>query len=158
MDAVDHFAYFISLMPIPIQHIYHSNKAVRVETGHKGRNFIIYKMRDDHPKEIDQIIVNDFSCDEMVGASSEIELQSSGETMILDYTPQQVFDFPIFMWLPLSSKVRWAAPKSSPMEGSLGFPIAIRTRSRQGLREPGVVHCETGADFGREFGGLRVTK
>lgn len=151
MTADAHFAALLASLDDPTKALYEKCKHVRIETAYQGRQFIIYTMGDKGPVELERIKVVDFMCDNQDGATSEIASTRHGK-LTLDYLPHKLFDFPILMWLPLHTKTRWSAPASDPFNGSLGFPVAIRTRSRFNLREEGITYCETGPAFGDEFG------
>lgn len=131
--------------------VYRQGKHVRVETAYKNRNFLVYRMIDGKPVELDRIIVNDFSADEERGTSTSLVSMATKRTLTIGYSPVRLLDYPVFMWLPLHGKLRWGATEQTLHQGSLAFPIAIRTRSRFGLRESNVIYCETGQSFGTEF-------
>jgi len=152
MGAEEHFGVLVGQLHPESRALYDTSYHLRIETAYKGRNFILYEVEDGLPKVLDRVIVRDFECNEKDGASTQVTLQSTDEERIIGYGPEQVFDFPVFMWLPLTSRVRWGAPASNPYKGSLGFPLVLKTKSRLSLREPGVVYCETAASFAAEFG------
>lgn len=151
MTAESHFAALVETIDKSTKDLYDKCRHNRVETAYHGREFIIYTVGDKGPVALDRIKVADFKCDDVDGATSQITSPKHGK-LVVDYIPQQLFDFPILLWLPLHTKTRWSAPASDPLNGSLGFPILIRTMSRFNLREKGIVYCETGPAFGEEFG------
>lgn len=151
MPVEDHFARLVAGMNPEDFSLYSRAQHVRVETGFAGRQFIVYQMEGRQPKELDRIVVNDFTCTDLHGSTAEISSLNTGETLVLGYVPAKLFDYPVFACLPLHGKVRWSAFEEAIDNGSLGFPIVIRTMSRLHLRERGVTYVETGVSFGKEF-------
>ena len=156
MDVETHFSQLLSQLPTHQQRSFANFKHTRVETAFRKRHFIVYQMDGGHPHEHDRVVVNDFRADDEHGTTTELIQQSTGDTLLVGYSPVQLFTFPIFVWLPLHSKLRWGAPAEAVNEGSLGFPLCIRTESRLGLRENGICYCETGVSYGKEFDGTTV--
>ena len=153
--VTDHFAQLVTTLEPKVLSRYNSTKHVRVETGFRGRQFVIYRMDGREPKVIDRISVNDFICNDDEGSTAEIASAATGQKLTLGYAPVQVFEHDIFLSLPLHAKIRWSAPASNLGAGSLGFPIVIRTMSRLSLRERGVTYMESGTEFGKEFDAVR---
>jgi hypothetical protein len=151
MHVTDHYAQLVTQLEPKVLAVYNTTKNARVETGYRNRNFIVYKMGGRHPEVLDRILVNDFHCSDEDGASTELMRMSDGEILNVGYAPQQLWDWPIFVCIPLHAKVRWAAKEEAPADGSLAFPLVIRTVSRLHKRERGVVYFETGPEFGKEF-------
>lgn len=151
MPVEEHFNELVNTLDEGDRNLYDACTHVRVETGYLGRHFVVYTIRGRDPVERDRLIVQDFSANETEGASSEVESVELGEKMVLTYTPQRVFDYPFFMFMPLHGKIRWGAAPGQSAFGSLGFPIIIRTQSRRHLREAGVTYCETGVTYSKEF-------
>jgi len=156
MDVETHFSRLLAGLPTQQQKAFATFKHTRVETAFRKRHFIIYQMDGGHPHEFDRVVVVDFHADDEHGITTMLELQSTGDTLLVGYAPIQLFTFPIFVWLPLHSKLRWGAPAEAVNEGSLGFPMCIRTESRLGLRENGICYCETGVSYGKEFDSTTV--
>lgn len=151
MRPEEHFNVLLSDLPVDVQLKHDNLKHVRTEVAYRGRTFVIYRMEGRQPVTIDRITVNDFECDEDSGASTEVFSTKLGKVLEIGYAPVPLFDYPIFMWLPLHCKLRWSATASNPCKGSLGFPLVVRTQSRHHLREKKVIYCETGPSFGNEF-------
>ena len=151
MSAAQHFEALLCDLSEADFNDYKSMKTLRTETAFIKRNFVIYEMQGRDPVELDRIVVNDFVCNETVGASTELYSQRQGKILEVSYTPVRLFDHPIFVFLPLHGKIKWDARPGDTGRGSLAFPIVIRTQSRLHLRERGVVFMETGPDFGKEF-------
>lgn len=151
MAVQEHFQVLLDDCDADLVRLYFECRHVRVETAFKDRHFLIYEMKDDEPRVIDRLIINDFDCNEEFGCSTEITSCNLNQTITVGYEPQQLFDYPVVVWLPLHGKIRWSAWPSDPKRGSLGFPIAVRTISRLHLRERGVVYCETGTAYRQEF-------
>jgi len=149
MSVEDHFIGLVDTLPPQTREIYNRCRAVRIETAFRSRHFIIYKLRGKDPVELDRVSFEGFECDDF-GATTTIRSIETSLQITIGYTPVQVFDYPIFMFIPLHAKIRWATV-SAGAGGSLAYPIGIRTQSRRGLREKGVVHCETGLVYGKEF-------
>ena len=130
---------------------YHRTLHARVETAAPGAEFVIYRMVGGEPLVLTNIQVIDLSGDDM-GLSSEILDITTGDKMYVDYSPKQLFDYPIFVALPLHCRVHWRSiPEDVGSSGTLTWPLYIRTGSRVHLREVGVIYCEAAADFSREF-------
>lgn len=146
----EHFASLVAKLTPRDLAAYHRTFHVRVETAFAGRYFIVYEMQGDTPVELNRIIVKDFHCTDEEGASAQVELASTGQSMVVGYQPVKAWDYPFFLFLPLHSLLRWGKPPDSD-KGSLGFPILIRTQMRKSLRSQGVIYCETGGRFGKEF-------
>lgn len=147
----DHFARLVTLLEPPDFRDYNRLKHTRQETGYRGRTFYVYEIRDRVPNILDHITVQDFSCTDDSGASTELR-NSHGETLIVGYAPIRLFDYPIFVSVALHNKVRWSTTDDNIMGGSLAFDLVIRTASRLHLRERGVTYCETGVSYAKEFG------
>lgn len=156
MDVEDHFDRLVDDLPQIDKDIFNACKHNRVETAYKKRHFIVYEMSGGHPHELDRITVNDFHADHTHGITTEVASRNLDEKLIVSYTPQRLFHFPMFVWVPLHAKVRWGATADDIHHGSLGFPLVLRTQSRLGLREDGVTYCETGVSYGKEFDAAHV--
>ena len=135
LTVEDHFELFIDGLNTHDLKGYRGCKHTRTETAYKGRNFLVYKMVDGKPVELDRIVVNDFSACDEYGASTSLVSLTTKQTLTVGYAPMRVFDYPLFVWIPLHSKLRWATTQQAMHKGSLGFPLNVRTRSRFGLRE-----------------------
>jgi hypothetical protein len=151
MAVEAHFERLVAQLPAAQQKAYNACKHLRIETAFETRHFITYEMVDGSPVELDRIVVEDFQADHRHGVTTRIASRKTGEAIVVGYTPTQVFEHPIFVWVPLHARLRWGATSGNLHKGSLGFPLAIRTQSRLGLRERGVTYMETGPAFGMEF-------
>lgn len=152
MSVTDHYDRLVNSLDPATRMVYDSTKHARVETGYRGRNFIIYSMIGRTPHVLDRIIVNDFNCDDEHGATAELLSVQTGKTLIVGYAPMQILRHPVFVCIPLHAKIRWSGDgKSDVNSGSLAFPLLVRTQSRLHLREKGVTYFETGPTFGQEF-------
>lgn len=152
----DHFDFLVDGLNDRDLKAYRQCKHTRPETAYKGRNFIVYKIIEGVMHEIDRIIVDDFTANGEHGASCFLISQNTKRSVSVGYAPTRLFDYPVFMWLPLHSKLRWGATETTLHQGSLAFPVVVRTRSRLGLREAGITYCETGLSFGMEFDTTRA--
>lgn len=153
--VTDHFAQLVTRLDPKVLALYNSTKHVRVETGFRGRQFVVYRMEGRDPKIVDRYTVNDFICNDEEGSTADITSAETGRTITIGYGPVQIPGYAIFLSLPLHAKIRWSAPASNLDAGSLGFPIVIRTMSRLTLRERGVTYMESGTEFGKEFDAFR---
>lgn len=151
MSVEDHFNKLIDRLARDDRSQFDEMRHVRVETGFRDRDFIIYKMRGTEPEVLDTLRVLSFSCTDDFGASAEIHSSTWDQIVPIDYTPRAMWQYPVFMWLPLHSRIRWASHEDRIGEGSLGFPIVIRTKSRRHLKEHNVIYCETLTSFSTEF-------
>jgi hypothetical protein len=155
MPLADHFSALIKTLKKDDKLLYAKATHTRPETAYRGRHFIIYTMNEGQPVEMDRLIVKDYIVDDKDGASTKIHSVAKDQDLIVGYRPTKLFNYPVFMWLPLHSVVKWSTSRGQEHTGSLGFPVVIRTMSRLGLREPYITYCETGFDFGREFNSSR---
>jgi hypothetical protein len=152
LTVEDHFNALLGCLNEDDRSTYDSFRNVRVETGFRDRDFVIYRVWPGNDVEVlDTLTVLSFQCEDEFGASAEIESDKHARAVRIDYTPVRPFDYPFFMWLPLHSRIRWAAQENNIEAGSLAFPIVIRTASRRHLREPSIVYCETYTSFVAEF-------
>lgn len=156
MTVEDHFNALLLSSAQDVQDVFAECRHNRVETAYRGRNFVIYQMNGREPEILDRFTVNDVVADDIDGVTAEITSTRTKKTMVLGYSPKKLFQFPVLSWVPLHTKLRWGAPASTPMKGSLGFPITLRTMSRYHLRERGVVYCETAKTFAEEFESTEV--
>lgn len=151
MAVEEHFDRLLSTLPPQQLTLYRSMKNLRMEDAFRGRTFYLYEIVDREPNVLDVITVEDFLCNDSVGASTEVR-NRDGDVVEVSYTPVQLFNYPVFLFLPLHTKTRWSStPRRFQSGGSLAFPIGIRVLSRLHPRERGVVHCETGVAFAKEF-------
>jgi hypothetical protein len=155
MRAEEHFDVLVNRMKPALRSQYDLTRHVRAVDCFRGRTFQIYEIEDREPVVLDHLSIQDFHCNERVGASTEIR-GSNGKTMTVGYEPVKLFGYPVFVFLPLHLKMRWSTTPSQPENGSLAFQMCIRTQSRLHLRERGVVYMETGVDYAREFDGIQV--
>lgn len=147
----EHFDLLVEGLSIEDRRVYNTTRHAREETAYRGRTFIIYRMTGRHQHVVlDQLTVRDFECDEELGASTAIR-NSAGQEIEVRYSPTRLWNHPVFVHIPLHCKLRWSAVPSNINKGSLGFPLVIRTLSRFDLREKGVVYCETGVTYAKEF-------
>jgi hypothetical protein len=151
MTREAHFDYLVSTLSEEAAAVYNDLKHVRIETGYRKRSFFVYRFDDRNPVILDEIVVNDFLCDDEDGASMTLTSLKTQRHMSIGYAPTQLFEHPVFMCIPLDPKLFWSATAGSPNIGKLGFPIVLRTQTRRHLREPGHTYCETGRSFAEEF-------
>jgi hypothetical protein len=145
----EHFSSLVAqLGPRPRQ-LYEDTRHARIEMGFRNRPFVVYEIEGRDPKVLDTVAVADFDCNDLDGASVELRSRS-GSKLLVSYGPTQLFDYPVFISLPLSMSVHWQMNQSGKQQ--LRFPLYIRTQSRKSLRERGVVYFEPAATFHSEFG------
>lgn len=156
MDARTHFSKLVELMEPGARANYEKTYNARQETAYRGRTLVLYEMQNrDEPTLLEHVVFGDFECDDIKGATTLIRSQDTGKELIIGYEPVQLFAYPVFVFLPLHAKLRWSAVPSDPLNGSLAFPVIIRTLSRMSPREKGVIHCETGVQYAKEFEGFQ---
>ena len=151
LDVEEHFDILLKALSPEDQRIYREARNTRIETGYRGRSFVLYSTDDIGPVGVDRLVIKAFTCNDDQGASFELESTDHGGVLRVGYTPVRLFDHPVLMWLPIHARVRWGAARSAIDRGSLAFPVAVRTQSRKTLRDPGAIYCETGASYSREF-------
>lgn len=134
--------------------IYGTMKHTRIEAAYRNRKFTVYKMKEQRPIKLTTISVLDFVCDDQDGSTMQIIDETTNQELLVGYTPVQVFDYPIFVHLPVNNKLRWSARKDNPTDPSLSFLMVLRTRSRLHLREQGIIYMETSLNFDKEFNPL----
>jgi hypothetical protein len=124
----------------------------RIEAAYRNRKFIVYQMNGREAEKLATVAVLDFLCDDETGCSTQIEwLERPGDIITVGYEPVQLWDFPIFVHLPVNQKVRWSAKDGDPNDRSLSFLMVIRTQTRRHLRERDATYMETYRSFQEEF-------
>lgn len=152
LSPEDFFQLLVDGIPEEDQDLYSAMKHTRIETGYRGRKFIVYQMKNRLPEKLATLCVNDFVCDDEYGCSTQIEwLERPGSFITVGYQPVKLWDFPIFCHLPLAEKLRWTAKEHNPNERSLGFLMVLRTKSRLHLQERNVVYMEGARTYQEEF-------
>lgn len=151
----EHFDALLAIQPAAVQAEYKSLNHIRQEVCYRGRTFIVYQIENRAPKILANISVMDFVANDMAGASCELRCAETGKIMIVGYEPVKLFDFPVYVHLPLHLKLRWSTTPDRLQYGSLAFDMAVRTKTRSSLRERGAVFCETGVSYAKEFQGFR---
>lgn len=124
----------------------------RTETGALGGEFVVYQMGAGGPDVLRRVVVDALASDRS-GLYFTLLDKETDQTSVIGYGPSRLFDHPVFLTLPLHCKIHWRAQAGDVGDvGMLTWPIYIRTTSRRGLRESGVVYCEPVAAFDTEFG------
>lgn len=127
-------------------------KHTRIEAAYRNRKFIVYEMRGRQPEKLATISVCDFECNDEEGCSTQLEwMENPGEFITVGYEPIQLWDFPVFLHLPVHQKVRWSAREDDINDCSLSFLMVIRTQTRRHLREKDAIYMETYRSFQEEF-------
>lgn len=155
LSPEEFFAGLLDTMPPETAKLHSKMKHIRIEPAYRNRKFFIYKMDGNKPKKLGTVSVHDFVCDDVDGTSMQLCLNDDTSNLLLvGYTPVQLFDFPVFLHMPVVNKLRWSSKRDDNTGPSLNFLIAVRTRSRFHLREQGVVYLETSRTFDKEFNPL----
>lgn len=127
-------------------------KHTRIEAAYRNRKFIVYEMKERAASKLATVCVLDFLCDDDDGCSTQLEwMERPGEILTVGYAPVQLWDFPIFVYLPVHQKVRWSAREGDVNNRSLSFMMVVRTQSRYHLRERDVIYMEAHRTFHEEF-------
>lgn len=127
-------------------------KHTRIEAAYRNRKFIIYEMQGRQPVKLATVSVLDFVCDDDEGCSTQLEwMENPGDLITVGYEPVQLWDFPIFVHLPVHQKVRWSAREDDVNDCSLSFLMVIRTQTRRHLRERDAIYMETYRSYQEEF-------
>lgn len=150
LTAEKHFDALIKTLPEDQLEQYHGMRHVRVEECFDKRTFIVYEMADRGPVLLDHLVVVDFYCDHEFGATTIIANQAKQEIEV-GYKPVRLWDYDVFVFLPLHLKFRWSTTHKKIGQGSLAWQMCLRTKSRLHMREADVTYCETGVNFAREF-------
>lgn len=147
----EQFQRLLNSIPVNDYDLYQRLKHNRVEPVFNGRSLIVYQAIHGHVSELDSLRVHSLRIDATTGVSCEIYSRNTQRTMTVGYSPKRLFDFDVMVWIPLSVRLRWSLDGPNQSGPSAAWDIAIRTRSRFSLREPGVQYCETGASYAKEF-------
>ena len=153
MSATQTYKRMLGRLKKEDQELFHFLGHGRVETCFVDRVFLIYHMVNEKPVVIDRVIVTGFSTDTQRGAHMGIKSVLSGNTIGIGYGPVKLWDYPIFLSIPMYHKVGWAVAESDAdsLRGSLSWQVYILTEDRMHMRQPRVTYMETGPEFGREF-------
>lgn len=151
LPVQEHYDALVSRLDPSTLASYNATRHARTETAFDGRQFIIYRMGGNEPRELTRVLVEDLEISD-AGLTSKLSCMRTQRELIVGYSPVQLWGYPVFVCLPLHAKVRFGATEDGVgKRGSLAWPMVIRTRSRRGLREPGITYCETGPSFAEEF-------
>jgi len=156
ITPADHFERLVGEIPEEDRDLFLSMDATHVDTGYAGRTFIVYDVdRHGEVLVLDRLTILDLYVNDTHGATTEVRSERKGETVIVGYTPERMFDLEVFMWLPLHMRVNWDAVPDEDTgyisRCSAGFNLCIKTASRRYPTETGTTHCETGFFFKRNF-------
>lgn len=153
LHVVDHFEMLLNEAPPSVKTLHAKLRHVRQETAFVGREFVVYEATPSgSPRVLTRLTVTDYRVDPDFGAQAWLQA-TDGTQIEVDYRPARLLAFPVLIYLPLHSKVRWDLREGESVDGgSLAFPVVLRTQSRFSLRERGVVYIETALSFEREFG------
>lgn len=154
MTPFEHFEELLSRLDAEEQKMYAELTHVRIEACYRNRTFVVYRFQDRRPAIKDNIKVLDFICNDDAGASCELRSSTLNESLVVGYEPTQLFNYPVFVHLPLHGKLRWSTTADKPYSGTLAFDLVIKTQTRRDLRERGVTYFETGVNYAKEFEGL----
>jgi len=150
LSPEEHYQTLVTSLSEDQRRIYDRTRHGRIETGFAGRHFVLYRMQGDEVVELDTIQIEQFDMDDEMGGRFILYSRGTERELEVTHKPTQLWEHPVFMAVPLHPKLRMSLKRSGG-KPSLAFPIFIRTLSRFHPRETGVVHCETGAVFSREF-------
>lgn len=141
---------------LPDQHynLWHKLGHIRVETGFRGRRFLVYQIDRGQPGVIDTLTITDYLVDSRDGARMFLASDLHGEEIQVGYRPAKLWGYRAFMALPLHSQVRWSSAGELE-EGKLAFPVLIKQQSRFSMRDVGVDMVETTTSYAREFNPIR---
>lgn len=127
----------------------------RIEAAFTGRRFVVYQptgltSQGQHrpPKILAGIRVQEFYCDDELGASVVFHDLAEGERMTIGHVPTKLFDYDVFVHIPPMYKLRWdASPDSNGLIRSLVWPVQIYARNRSSFYSAGVTYMETPNKF-----------
>lgn len=151
LSDFDHFKLLVERMPPWQRKSYRGLKHARHEGCTRGRAFFVYQHGAQGPDVLDIVTVLHFEADEQAGARCELRSHNTGAILEVGYVPTQLWQFPVFVHLPLHLRLNWDVRPDSE-DPSLSFGLVIRTASRFHLRERAVVYFETRTAFEKEFG------
>lgn len=124
---------------------------IRPETMFRGRRLRVYRMDGDEPVVLEDLIVEDFHCDDAEGASTRLRSLTNDREIVVGYQPTLLWEHPIFVFLPLAVRARWVARDGDMSKPQLSFDMVIRTASRKSLRERNTLFLETLPAWEAEF-------
>jgi hypothetical protein len=155
IHPTEHFNHLVEQMEDDEYDLFHELKATHVQTGYRGRNFVVYQIDEGGlPVILDKWEMLDFEATDDSGASTEIRSHRTGDTLIVGHDPIRIPGLDVFVWMPLHGRHTWDVipdNEGRPGEYSLGFNFCIKVRSRRHPLESGVHHCETGKFFFETF-------
>lgn len=137
----------VDTLPWEAYEAYKLTRHARSEISFVGREFIIYQMDGDQPQVLDKLVCTGFTFDSVKGTSATFQSRETGKTLTVGYQPEQVFEYPVFIFLPLYNYIKWEPWRPS----QVNFQLVIRTQSRKRMWERYVIYFETSIDFSREF-------
>jgi hypothetical protein len=156
LSPQEHFDILASNLPADKLALFDGTTHGRIEVAYRNRSFFVYEMVNGSPVIHHELVVQDYLCNNDEGASTELLCRQTGRLLVVAYEPTQVFDYQIFVSIPVHHYVKWSTTPSRPRGGSLAFPLLIRTLSRTSLRDHGVMFMETGNNYVNEFGPINT--
>jgi len=152
LSPEEFYSKLITDRPVKEAALYGSMRHTRIEPGYKNRKFIVYKMNGKHAEKLATLAILDFVCDDEEGSTMQLQwMEHPDKVLLVGYYPTQVFDFPLFIHLPVNNKLRWSARTGKSKEPSLSFLMVIRSQSRQSLRDKNTIYMEANKSFQKEF-------
>lgn len=140
------FAAMAKQMTRADQAVFNASRHGRVEVVGPRQEFVVYVMSDGKPIVKSIIGIDILDLDYEFGLRMGVQDLASGARINVSYGPKRLFDFPVFLSLPLSCKIRFREGRG------VSWPVFIKTASRFHLQERGTVYCESSQCFAKEFG------
>lgn len=139
-------------------------KSSHTEAGFYGRRLVLYKptgvnsQNQHRPPNIVTILrVNDFYCDDDIGAEVSIFDTVTGESMAIDHIPNRLFDYDVFAHIPPMFNIRWdARNQDDEVTRSLVYPIRIFTKNRSSCYSANVSYLEPMSRFREFYPGVKI--
>ena len=147
----ENLAELIAAMPEHEQAPFSEMGASRIEAAFKGRVLVLYKPngltkegQHREPVVLTTVEFVDFLCDSSDGADFTIRDVRAGETMTIGHQPTRLFDYNVFLHIPLTYRMRYDARRvDGGVQRSLVFPVSVYTRNRSSNYSAGVHYAET---------------
>lgn len=141
-------------------------KASRIEAAFTGRHLVLYKptgltKEGTHrpPEFLTTVGFSDFFCDGQEGADVVVHDIRADERMTIGHTPTRLFDYDVFLSIPVVYRLRWDARYvDTGLVRSLVFPVSIWTKNRSSYFSAGVTYVETPNRFRDMYPGVKIAQ
>lgn len=161
LSEEDNLADLIDRIPGRDREVFKEFRCLTLQAAFDDRVFVVYQPqglteRNEHrdPKILATLRVIDLACRSGEGCYVRLVNQDTGEEMALDYIPQRVFGFDVFMSIPPKMSLRWdgrVLEGRGAIRRSMSYPLLVKTRNRSDWYSAGVTYCESPNGFRKLF-------